>query len=130
MTDAPPTIMTYTLYRETRTAVVSLAPAAVPYLPGQPLAGVAVRLVQPACLGCSARDNELETLRMAATALRLSAGLAYTATSAQRYTLTPHAAECRRLGRPMVVRVTQVWVSQRADMRDASVESEVAEELQ
>ena len=120
---------TATLYRETRTAVVSLTPTEVPYLPGKPLAGVAVRLVQPARLGCTARANELETLRIGASALRLCAGLAYTEASAQRYTLTQHPAECRALDRPMTVRMTEVWVSRRMDMLDASVESEVAEEL-
>lgn len=122
--------MTAALYRETRTATVVLSPTTVPYLPASPLPAVSARLVQPSRLGASPRANELETLRVGASALRLVAGLSYSAASAQRYTLTPHAAERRALDRAMTVRVTETWVSQREDMLDASVETETAEEVQ
>lgn len=117
------------LYRETRTAVVSLTPTAAPYMPSAPLSAVLVRLTHPTRLGADARDNEEEALRVGATALRLVAGLAYSHPSRQRYTLTPHPAERRSLSRPMNVRVIETWVSRHEDMLDASVEAEHAETL-
>lgn len=120
---------TAALYRETCTALLMLTPATIPHLPGAPLPAVNVRLVQPERLGATERDNELETLRIGAVALRLVAGVSYTPAWSPRYTLTPHAAERRALARAVAVRVTEVWVSTREDMLDASVETERAEEI-